>query len=150
MKALVGKHKGKSMEELVLKQADYIDWIFGQSPSGPLLAMQVEAKGLVHKFDSKPFTARCLSSACGRPATRLSVYGNSISPYFWCDTCDPYEQGANQGKLQIFRTYGAALSHVGFFCSGRKSDVKDLIRDMAVAKGLPTRVGEAQALAFFA
>jgi len=34
-------------------------------------------------------------------------------------------------------------------CRGRKADLKRIIRALAEAKGLPERVGEAQAVAFF-
>lgn len=149
MNALVGMHKGKPMEELVLKEPAYVHWLLGQAPSGPLLTMKNEARRLIAKFDSKPYVVKCFER-CGRTGTRLSVYGDSIAPYWWCDACDPYGLGANAGKLQIFGTYGAALDHVQFFCGGKKTDYRALIKDMAKAKGLPARVGEVQLKSFFA
>lgn len=148
MNALVGKYKGKSMEELVVKEPAYIHWLLGQSPTGPLLAMKNEAKRLIQKFDAKPHVVKCFNQ-CGRPVARLSVYGDNIAPMWWCATCDPYGQGANEGKLQIFHSYMAALRHVEFFCSGRTTDYRSLIKDMAKAKGL-TRAGPAQLAALFA
>lgn len=148
MQAVVGVHKGKSMEELVIKEPAYVHWLLGQSPSGPLLAMKAEAKKLVKAFEAKPYTAKCFN--CGQSASRLSVYGNNIDPMWWCHNCDPYSQGANQGKLQIFETYTAALRHVDFFCAGKKSDYRSLVKSMAKAKGLPARVGETQLQNFFA
>ena len=145
----VGKHKGKSIELLVLKEPGYVHWLLQQSASSPLLAVQAEVKRLVQKFGTKPFQIKCNGNGCSAPATRLSVYGNNISPYWWCDKCDPYQMGAISGKLQIFRDYSSALSHVERFCGGRQGDYKDLIKSMAQAKGLPSRVGESQAVAFF-
>lgn len=149
MQALVGVHKGKSMEELVLKEPAYVHWLLEQTPSGALLAMKNEAKQLIAKFDAKPYVVPCFER-CSRPATRLSVYLSNLAPYWWCSDCDPYGQGASDGKLQILRTYVAALSHVQFFCGGKKADYRALIKDMAKAKGLPARVGEAQLKEFFA
>lgn len=149
MQAVVGTHKGKSMESLVLKEPSYVQWLLGQaSATGGLLAMRNEAKNLVQAFDQKPYKVRCWGTNCRRTATRLSVHGNS-DPHWWCDTCDPYQDGAADGKLQIFRNYSQALFHVEFFCAGRKSDYRDLVKSMAQAKGLGTRVGETQAKAFF-
>lgn len=145
----VGKHKGKSVELLLLKESGYVQWLVQQNASGPLLALQAEAKRLIQKFDLKPFQMKCNGNNCSAPATRLSVYGNNISPYWWCDKCDPYQMGAIAGKLQIFRFYSSALNHVVFYCAGRQSDYKDLIKKIAQAKGLPSRVGEPQAVAFF-
>lgn len=149
MQALVGIHKGKSMEEVVLKEPAYVHWLLGQTPTGPLLAMKSEAKHLVQKFDKKLYTTKCWGRNCTNTATRLSVYLDNIVPHWWCDACDPYETGANGGKLQIFSAYSEALNHVKFFCKGNKSDYKSLVRDMAKAKGLPARVGDSQAKAFF-
>ena len=149
MDALVGVHKGRSMEELVLKEPAYVHWLLGQSPSGPLLAMKNEAKRLIVKFDAKPYVVKCFEP-CGNQVTRLSVYGDNIAPYWWCAGCDSYGQGANAGKLQIFSTYGSALKHVEYFCAGKTSDYRLLIKSMAKAKGIPARVGDAQLKAFFA
>jgi len=148
MNALVGKHQGKSMEQLVVKEPAYIHWLLAQSPTGGLLAMKNEAKRLIQIFDAKPYAVSCFNR-CGRPATRFSVYGNGIAPMWWCAACDPYGQGANQGKLQILISYMQALSHVDFFCGGRTTDYRSLIKDMAQAKGV-TRAGAAQLTALFA
>jgi hypothetical protein len=147
VKAPVGKHKGKLMEVLVLKQPEYIHWVLDKpGATDGLLAMKNEAKKLVQAFDKKPYQVRC--HGCKKPASRLSVHGNT-DPMWWCDSCDPYQQGAADGKLQIFRTYSAALSYVQFFCAGRASDYRDLVKAMARAKGLPARVDDSQAEAFF-
>jgi hypothetical protein len=145
----VGKHKGKSAESLVLKEPGYVHWLQGQTATGPLLALQKEVQNLIKKFDQRPFHVKCNGNACSAQASRLSVYGDSISPYWWCDSCDPYQMGAIAGKLQIFRSYSSALTHVEFFCAGRQSDYKELVKAIAQAKGLPSRVGESQAAAFF-
>lgn len=137
------------MEELVLKEPTYVKWLIKQTVSGPLLAMKNEANNLIQKFDDKPYKIKCCGQNCDKAATRLSVYQDNVSPYWWCDTCDPYEKGANNGKLKILRKYTDALLHIQFFCNDNKKDCKNLIKVMAQGKGLPLRVGEQQAQAFF-
>lgn len=148
MRSPVGVHKGKLVEELVIKEPAYVHWLLGQSPTGGLLGMKIEAKNLIKKFDGKPYTVKCFNR-CGNPVARLSVYGDSIVPMWWCTNCDPYDQGANDGKLQIFSHYVDALDHVQMYCDGKKGDYRSLIKSMAKAKGLPARVGEPQLEAFF-
>jgi hypothetical protein len=68
---------------------------------------------------------------------------------WWCDTCDPYQMGANQAKLSLIRTYqDANLPHLGF--GSPKSALRDLVKIVAVEKGLPNRVGQKEAEEFFA
>ena len=149
MQVTFGKHDGRSVEFLMLKEPGYVHWLIQESPSGALLAVKHHAQSLMKKFDAKPFHRACHGRNCTASATRATVYGTSLAPYWWCDNCDPYEAGANDGKLQGVRTYGQALNHVEFYCAGRKSDYVALIKYLAEAKGLPARVGEKQANAFF-
>ncbi len=149
MQVAFGKHAGKSVELLMFKEPGYVHWLLQQSPSGALLVVQRHAHSLMKKFDAKPLHRQCHGHNCSALATRATVYGNSLAPYWWCDNCDPYEAGANSGKLQGVRTYSEALTHVEFYCGGRKSDYVALVKYLAQAKGLPTRVGEQQANAFF-
>ncbi len=146
MNVTFGKHSGKSVEELVLKDPSYISWVLKQSASGAMLAVKNHAKTLIEKFDAKPFQLKCHS--CKANATWATVYMDNVAPYWWCDSCDPYQLGANSGKLQSIRTYGDAARHVEHYCTAQKSCHTELVKHLARAKGLPTRV-TAQALASF-
>jgi hypothetical protein len=152
MQITFGKHAGKSLELLLLKEPDYIAWMLAQqSVYGAVKRAQDEAKRLIARFDAKPLVKDCFGRSGAHKATRCTVYGNNVTaPYWWCSTCDPYLSGANPGKLQVVASYEDALAHVALWCSGRSSDYKSLIKDLARAKGLPTRVGEKQAAEFFA
>ena len=66
---------------------------------------------------------------------------------WWCDNCDP-RLLVYQVRFQIIATYEEALAHVKAYCESRKSDYNFLIRAFARPKGLPSRVGEAQAQSF--
>jgi hypothetical protein len=146
-----GKHAGKSVEILLLKKTDYIVWMLLQkNATGQMASAQKEARRLIAIFDQKPFVKTCYGHNCNNAATRCSVYNINVQgPYWWCNTCNPYQSGAVQGKLQEIKTYAEAVSHVDFYCRGRKSDYQALIKSMAEAKGLPSRVGNVQAEKFF-
>ena len=141
------------MELLVLKEPRYIQWLLGQQAAqGEMKRAQAEARRLIRLFDAKPFLKECFGSTPpAHLAERCSVYGNVVdAPYWWCNNCNPYQSGADAGKLQVISTYEGALNHVSFFCGNRSRDYKALIKELAEAKGLPKRVSKAQAATFFA
>lgn len=125
-----GKYKGKAVAWVLLEDPQYFDWMGNNGMSGNpeyIFAMQ-----LINIFDSKPFiNARC-NGRCGgqNPVTRLTLYAGIYNGAYWfCDECDPYDSGANPGKLTPIRTLSHAIGY-------RDSD---LIKAMAIAKGVPQR-----------
>lgn len=139
-----GSNQGKSTQELVLKQPDWVQFFLGKNKSGKVAA---ELRGHIVALDSKDFVETC--SRCNATATRMSLYArNALLPYFWCEDCDPYSMGANKGKLTMVRTYTQAVRFVDNSCQSRRTDKRALIRSLAEAKGLPKRVGAATAIAF--
>ena len=146
-----GKHSGKSVEMLLLKEPQYLGWMLTQKDArGVLKQAQDHARKKIAEFNGKPFTKKCGGHLCSEVATRCTVYLNNVTdPRWWCEDCNPYQAGANAGKLQSLKTYSDAYQHVGIYCSGRVSDYRAIILAMAKAKGLPARVGEKQALEFF-
>jgi len=115
-----------------------------------MLRVVNEAQRLIKIFDSKPCQTECYGKDCSKSATYCTVYKSNVyTPYWWCEDCDPYEQGADEGKLQVVGTYQDAINHCSMYCTTRDA-IKDLIKTLAQAKGLPNRVGEAQAERFFA
>jgi hypothetical protein len=150
MNVTFGKHMGKSVELLMLKEPSYIKWILEQeSPRGAMASVQAYTKHLVLLFDQKPLIEQCCSKTCKQQATRLTVYLDNLLPHWWCHTCDPYQTGANAGKLQSPMGYLQALRHVEVFCNNRKPDYSGMINAISQGKGLPRRVGETQAKKFF-
>jgi hypothetical protein len=145
-----GKFFGKSIRTLVLKEPSYIWWMVHAEPeTEQFLAAQEAVRELIRRFDEKPFVVRCQHRDCPNLATGGSVYRGTPHPHWLCDGCDPYELGASPGKLEIVRSYADAALFVGTYCRGDKDFLRILIRALAQAKGLPQRVGEAQAAAFF-
>jgi hypothetical protein len=140
-----GQHAGKTYEEVFLKKPDFARWYareFGDTPAA------AEFRELAKKFNEKPFTARC--HGCINVATRASAYRGTPSLYFWCDSCKAADAGAVGDKLVIVRTIKEALDHVHDTASGKRVYMRAIVRELAEAKGLPTRVGEKQAVGFFA
>jgi hypothetical protein len=145
-----GKHIGMSVERLVLTQPDYVAWMLGQEgATGQLSAARREAARLIRRFDQKPFIEPCRAPGCGNVATRGSVYVGSVRLVWWCESCAPDQLGASPSKLSIIRTYLDAVSYVNMCCGGNKQALKVLIKELDRAKGLPERVSEPQAVAFF-
>ena len=150
MDTFAGKHLEKSIELLVLTDPEYVVSLLRLDElGGSLSKARSELIRLICVFDGLPFKTRCQSPDCRRRATRFSAYQRTVRMVPICDTCDPYHMGASSGKLTVVETYQDAVSHVMESCNGRKADLKSIIRALAEAKGLPERVGEAQAVAFF-
>lgn len=144
----IGKFSGKTTESVLIKEPDYVQWTLDQNNAKD--ALQVIRKDfirLMEIFDGKPIKKKCYK--CKEPAQKISFYQGNISPYFWCGTCDPYCQGALSGKLSIITKYRQALSFVSSTCQGRKSDYKSIIRELAIAKGMPDRITGIEAQSFF-
>lgn len=148
MNVTFGEHKGTSVETLILKEPGYVSWVLSvPNPSGPMRALKAEIERLITIFDGKPFSKVC--HGCQKVATNCSVYRyNTYMPMWWCDNCDPYQSGADAGKLQVISTYRQALGHSKAY-STTKDALRTLIKTMAQAKGLPARIGKSQAQAFF-
>jgi hypothetical protein len=145
-----GKYRGKSVESLLLTEPDYAAWICRvDNPTAELLRIRLEIKRLVERFDLKRIVMRCQNPECREFATRCSVYYRAVRPKWWCDKCDPYLAGATPGKLEIIRSYWEVVWYVNACCDDRKMAMRRLVKELARAKGLPTRAGDAQAIAFF-
>jgi hypothetical protein len=145
-----GKHCGMSVEFLVLKAPDYAMWLLSQKAiSHSFFDAQQKIRRLIRAFDQRPFIKRCQGTGCRKRATRCSVHQGSTQLLSWCDECDPYELGASPGKLHAIEKYFDVVNYVSMFCNGRKAAMEMLVRELARAKGLPKRVGEDEAIAFF-
>jgi len=145
MKLTFGKHKGKSVETIVLKNPDYAMWLLSKTDAGePLSHIRKEIARLIRVFDSKSFVCKCYG--CYETATRFSLAHPSPSAYWWCDKCSPRSRGCD-GLLSVGHTYKEAMQFAALAL--RKDHTIGLIRDIAEAKGLPKRVGEKQAAEFF-
>lgn len=143
-----GRHSGRSVEAVVLKQPDYVVWMWEQrQPGSRLSAARAKARRLIQAFDAKPFVVPCSEHDCRRRATQFSVYDGSTRIVFWCRRCRPSRFG---GKVSLANTYVELVNHVLSTASGGREALRSAVRALAEAKGLPRRVGESQAQEFFA
>lgn len=141
-----GKYEGKTTEEVLLKYPDWARWNtrnYGEAKHSR------EFGALAKKFTAKPFVVDCAGGHCGKKATRASAYQGSGDLMFWCIDCSPSQSGAEPSKLKIVKTIGDVLDHVEFTMDANRGWARIMVRSLAEAKGLPKRVGEKQALAFF-
>jgi hypothetical protein len=135
-----GKHRGKSIEDLVVTEPDYALWVLAQEgAAGPLAEARREVSRVLRQFDESPILRPCKGPSCTRAATRCSLYHGSATPYWWCDSCDPAQECCSPGKLSIIRTYGDSVQYVSLYCGGRKGDLRVLIKQMARAKKFNAR-----------
>src|SRR4051812_5070141 len=106
MELSFGRHQGRTVEELVLKEPGYLMWMLTQpSPTGEFARAVHEARRLIAVFDAKPFVRACYGTDCKSLATRFSAYRQSTELFFWCGECDPCELGAWPTKITILKTY---------------------------------------------
>jgi hypothetical protein len=141
-----GKHEGKAFEEVLLKDPAYAQWL--TTKGAPALAKEFHK--LIRLFDQKPMTVPCVE--CGNTATRATGYTGSRALFFWCESCNPRRSGASvaaSSKLHLVRTFNDAMQHIDKTLNGDQTAKAKIVRYLAEAKGLPKRVDEDAALAFF-
>ena len=140
----IGKYKGKSVSEVVLKHPQYVQWVLEQTDAtGQLKTIRNEMIRLISIFDSKTFTKKCRTENCDQPATRCSVYGEDyIGLYWWCDKCDPYQLLYQPSKIHIISKYQDVIGYT-------HTVFPALIKRLAQEKRLPTRVKKGDIEKFF-
>jgi hypothetical protein len=143
------RHRGQSVETLVLDDPAYVRTLLGElEAGGPLAGVVARARRLIAVFDARPLVVPCQGPGCTERATRGCVYQGAVRPTWWCARCDPYEQGAAPGKLVDIASAGEAIDYVRGYCNGRAADLRFLIRALARARGLPARAGPAAKACF--
>jgi hypothetical protein len=149
MKIQHGKHIGKSIELVMLKDPNYIEWILNEpNPNGWLITVKREILRLIDLFDRKPFIRKC-TGCKEKVAIRASLCDDNPIPWWWCNDCEPNLSEILKGRIHFVITYTQALDHIRNYGGRRKGDLNYLIHLLAEAKGLPKRVGEKQARSFF-
>jgi hypothetical protein len=129
-----GKHRGKTVEEVMIEEPGYIAWALNVvGATGKLQAARGEMIRLVRLFDEAPLLVSCRREGCQNRATRFSVYLGSPQPWSFCDQCEP---PGPHGKVAFIDTYLGAAYYAQACCNDRKADAKTLVRAMARAKGL--------------
>ena len=144
MEFKTGKHAGMTTELVLLKKPDFAQWYLSKHPYAK---HSKDFARLIKEFDAKPFISKC---RCGETAVHATAYEGAESVMFWCDNCNPYSTGATSGSLQTVDAFGEALGPIDLTLGRSRHAKRAIVRALARAKGLPKRVGELQASAFFA
>ena len=144
-----GKNESETLEVVALTDPCYIHGILSSKAGAEKqILLQTEASRLIGVFDRKKYKCRCCGRGCDRTATRCTVYKSDVfNPKWWCDTCDPYQYGAGEGRIKIVRTYQDALDFAEPF--GDPEVAEDLVRVLAEAKGLLWPPAKTRADIFF-
>ncbi len=130
-----GRHRDKSVFEVVLKHPDYVAWLLSRPTLyGPAQKLRTQIECLIEDFDDKPFTAKCAGRSCSNSATYGMAYVGCSGLSFWCDNCDPHQLGAAPGRLYSIWSYENALKFVEWHCAGRRQDYEEIIKQLARAK----------------
>ena len=146
-----GRHEGKLIEVVLLRHPDYIKWLSEKSADG-FGWVHDHVEKCVERFDALPFlNVQCRGQVngvpCTNPVTRFSMYPNSTSLLYWCDTCDPYQQGASK-TLTVSARYYDALFHVWATTSRNRPYYRNIIEGLAAAKGLTGNYTERNVIKF--
>ena len=131
-----GKHKGKSVWQLILNEPSYIHWLLNQerTPAFDFFYRQLER--LVSEFNRAPFIREKCSgmvegSACTHPATQFTLNNESTTPVYWCEACCPKHVMTARLTVTLGISYQDALTRCK--TEGQK---RKLIKELAIAKGL--------------
>jgi len=148
-----GKHDGESVIEVVLKNPEYVNWVLENTDAtGQLRVIRNEMLRFIDIFNSKPFTQKCWGNShnCDKPATRCTTHREDcFALQWWCDECNPYQNGASPGTLYVISTYQNVLGYVSGVCKNRKEDYVSFIKRLAQEKGLPKRLKKGDIEKFF-
>jgi hypothetical protein len=146
MRLQYGRYQGRTAETLLLRAPDYALWVLRHRPDGKLAQCFRE---LIAAFNARPLQSPC--QACGAQATRAAALPERSELYFFCDACALYPDAAPFGAAQDLRTLAQLADHVERTARRRATArFRALVRGMAQAKGLPRRITESAAEAFFA
>lgn len=116
--------------------------------------IQKHIRWCIKQFSSKPFSAaRCYGEIngrkCPRSVKKLSLYKDTIDPYFWCGKCDPYQSAAPDGALFVVTNYLSALDFAKERCNGDKHAYRKIIDELCRAKGIRTEITDKSIFSFF-
>lgn len=146
MRLQYGRYQGRTAETLLLRAPDYALWVLRHQPDGRLAK---HFRALIAALDARPLQTRC--QACDGAATRAAAIPERPELYFFCDRCALYPDAAPLGAAQDLRTLADLAAHVERTARRRPTArLRSFVRRMAQAKGLPRRITEPAAEAFFA
>ena len=148
------KHKGKSLEEVLFIDPDYLCWLISKNaelknPKNYIHGYACHSARLIEIFDIIPFQKDCSSELCKNTASHCLI-SNAMDwdPTWICKKClDVYIN--NGGRFSVINTFKSAINFVANRCNGRSADKVRIINYLARAKGLPPKATPTQMNHFF-
>lgn len=152
MRMPIGKHKGKLIEWLLLKEPFYMQVMMGRFGQDDNIT--IYANDRIEHFNSKPFLGKCKhENEDGTidllPITIMSVYVPSDIPgsiMWFCDSCWESFDKANGAPV---RTYEDAILHGDTWFHRTKRATNRLLEYMYRAKGLSGKLTAKALIEFF-
>ena len=121
-----GQYKDKHVGWVIRNDFSYFKWMKRQEMTN---RKEFQAmKKYVSILNRIPFQCACYGKCKPKNiATRYSIYSKNPDLHYFCDECDPYSSGANNGKLFIGKTIEELA---------RLSDCNESIKQFTTNKGL--------------
>lgn len=121
-----GTHKDKHVGWVIRNDFSYFKWMKAQKMTKRKEYQEMEK--YVSILNRIPFQHACYGECKPKNvATRYSIYSNNPNFQYYCDKCNPYVSGANNGKLFI----GATIEELAGLI-----DCNELIKKFTTDKGL--------------
>jgi len=127
-KIKIGKYKGRYLEVVMFRDPSHFLWIVNEpNPSGALLELQGKARSLLYAFNHAVICFPC--QKCHAPATHGWAHREQPFNFDWfCDNCHKPGHNSNYRRLQYYGDVDAKF--------WKKDDYLEVVRELAIAKGL--------------
>ncbi len=136
MRLRFGRYAGMTTEALVLRRPDYVVWMLREAPDG---MVGREFNGLIQRFDAQVGGGTDGVACLAAPNQTDLVISDAVKT----------ERLAARGLNRI-GGFWDAVAHVE--CTGvrgRRQALRRLVRNLALARGMPRRFTDRAAHAFF-
>lgn len=138
-----GRHAGHNTQQVLLTDPGWTLFLMEKQPSSEFT---IAFRRHITDLDAKPFLGPCRH--CGRKGVRASAHRGATNLMCWCADCDPRSMGAAKGKLSSILTFQDVITHARVGGGAVRSRERAIVRALAEAKGLPSRLTAKAALAF--
>lgn len=140
-----GPHAMRSAEQVMISDPLYVLDELDSRPDGRLAGV---FQDLIHRFDTRPFTAPC--ARCHRPGAGVCAYPGSTDLIGFCVGCVAVsEYAAPRPAVQVL-SYEDALRHMATsFRRGHRIQMRRIAKHLLRAKGGPIRLTEADLSDYF-
>ena len=139
-----GPHRGRTPEQLVLREPAFVLQVLDRNAGGALAS---RFRDLIAILEARPLVTPC--AGCGRAAVQVVAYPASIHLIGVCSRCALAGLAAAPGAA-VIDGYEAALRHVAAtFRHALRPNMRRMVDQLARARGGPQVATEDASVAFF-